>query len=128
VLGFWLTVVASVSLLVGGISIMNIMLVSVTERTREIGLRLALGARPQDILTQFLLEAIALSLIGALAGVGLGMLGAWLTGLLGDVEVLLQPHALLLAASFAVAVGIFFGFYPAWRAAHQNPVDALRFE
>jgi putative ABC transport system permease protein len=113
---------------VGGISIMNIMLVSVTERTREIGLRLALGARPQDILTQFLLEAIALSLIGALAGVGLGMLGAWLTGLLGDVEVLLQPHALLLAASFAVAVGIFFGFYPAWRAAHQNPVDALRFE
>jgi putative ABC transport system permease protein len=128
VLGFWLTVVASVSLLVGGISIMNIMLVSVTERTREIGLRLALGARPQDILSQFLLEAVALSLIGALAGVGLGTLSAWLIGLLGDVEVLLQPHALLLAASFAVAVGLFFGFYPAWRAAQQNPVDALRFE
>jgi putative ABC transport system permease protein len=128
VLGFWLTVVASVSLLVGGISIMNIMLVSVTERTREIGLRLALGARPEDIRDQFLLEATALSLIGALAGVGLGTLAAWLIGMLGAIEVLIQPQAMLLAAGFALAVGLFFGLYPAWRAAHQNPVDALRFE
>jgi putative ABC transport system permease protein len=128
VLGFWLATVASVSLLVGGISIMNIMLVAVTERTREIGLRLAVGARPQDIQLQFLIEALLLSLLGALVGVILGLGAALLIGAIGEVPVVIQPSAILLAAGFAAATGILFGFYPAYRASHMDPISALRFE
>jgi putative ABC transport system permease protein len=128
VLGFWLATVASVSLLVGGISIMNIMLVAVTERTREIGLRLAVGARPQDIQLQFLIEALLLSLLGALVGVCLGLGAALLIGAFGEVPVVIQPSAILLAAGFAAATGILFGFYPAYRASHMDPISALRFE
>jgi putative ABC transport system permease protein len=128
VLGFWLTTVASVSLLVGGISIMNIMLVAVSERTREIGLRLAVGARPRDIQQQFLIEALLLSLVGALVGVVLGIGAALLIGAVGEVPVVIRPSALLLAAGFAALTGILFGFYPAYRASRMNPITALRFE
>jgi putative ABC transport system permease protein len=128
VLGFWLATVASVSLLVGGISIMNIMLVSVTERTREIGLRLAVGARPQDIQQQFLIEAVVLSLLGALVGILLGLGAALLIGAIGEVPIVIQPSAILLASGFAATTGILFGFYPAYRASRMNPISALRFE
>ncbi len=128
VLGFWLAAVASVSLLVGGISIMNIMLVSVSERTREIGVRLAVGARPRDIRNQFLVEALLLSLLGAIVGIVLGMGAAVLIGALGDVPVLIRPGAIMLASGFAAAVGIFFGFFPASRASRLDPIAALRFE
>jgi putative ABC transport system permease protein len=128
VLGFWLATVASVSLLVGGISIMNIMLVAVSERTREIGLRLAVGARPLDIQQQFLIEALLLSLLGALVGVVLGLVAAFVVGAVGGVPVVIRPSAILLAAGFAAATGILFGFYPAYRASRMNPITALRFE
>jgi putative ABC transport system permease protein len=128
VLSLLLAAVASVSLLVGGIGIMNIMLVSVTERTREIGLRMAVGARTRDILGQFLVEAITLSLIGGLIGVALGMgTSAAIAGFFGW-RVLLSPESILLAVTFALAIGVFFGFYPARKAARLNPVEALRFE
>jgi putative ABC transport system permease protein len=128
VMSLLLAAVASVSLLVGGIGIMNIMLVSVTERTREIGLRMAVGARGRDILTQFLVEAVTLSLIGGAIGIMLGIGGAtaiaefagWRTELSGD--------SIVLAAGFAGAIGIFFGFYPARKAAHLLPIEALRYE
>ena len=129
VLALLLAAVASVSLLVGGIGIMNIMLVSVTERTREIGLRMAVGARTRDILGQFLVEAVTLSLIGGLVGVALGI---------GDGDghrraspagaCVLSPEAVGLAVAFAFVIGVFFGFYPARKAARLNPVEALRFE
>ena len=128
VLGFWLATVASVSLLVGGISIMNIMLVAVSERTREIGLRLAVGARPRDIQQQFMIEALLLSLLGALVGVVLGSAAAMVIGAVGQVPVVIRPSALLLAAGFAGATGILFGFYPAYRASRMSPITALRFE
>lgn len=128
VLGFWLATVASVSLLVGGISIMNIMLVSVSERTREIGLRLAVGARPQDVQHQFLTEALVLSLLGALVGTILGIGVALLIGAMGNVPIVIQTSAILLAAGFAAAIGIIFGFYPAYRASRMDPILALRFE
>jgi putative ABC transport system permease protein len=128
VLALLLAAVASVSLLVGGIGIMNIMLVSVTERTREIGLRMAVGARTRDILGQFLVEAVTLSLIGGLAGVALGVAGAAAIGQLAGWRVVLSPEAVLLAVGFAFAIGVFFGFYPARKAARLNPVEALRFE
>jgi putative ABC transport system permease protein len=128
VLGFWLATVASISLLVGGISIMNIMLVGVSERTREIGLRLAVGARPRDIQEQFLIEALLMSLFGALVGVILGLGAAWLIGAFGEVPVVIRPSAILLAAGFAAATGILFGFYPAYRASRLDPIAALRFE
>ena len=128
ILGFWLATVASVSLLVGGISIMNIMLVSVSERTREIGLRLAVGARPEDIQHQFLIEAVVLSLLGALVGVILGMGAALLIGAFGEVPVVIRPSAILLASGFAATIGILFGFYPAYRASRMDPINALRFE
>ena len=128
VLALLLAAVASVSLLVGGIGIMNIMLVSVTERTREIGLRMALGARTRDILGQFLVEAVTLSLIGGLVGVGLGLAASLAVGSFLGWQVLLSPAAIGLAVAFAFVIGVFFGFYPARKAARLNPVEALRFE
>jgi putative ABC transport system permease protein len=128
VLALLLAAVASVSLLVGGIGIMNIMLVSVTERTREIGLRMAVGARTRDILGQFLVEAVTLSLIGGLAGVALGMGASVAIAQLAGWRILLSPEAIALAVAFAFVIGVFFGFYPARKAARLNPVEALRFE
>ena len=120
--------IAGVSLLVGGIGIMNIMLVSVTERTREIGLRMAIGARGKDVLLQFLVEAIVISLIGGMIGIGLGF------GLSAAVQKFMQwpavisPNAIALAFGFAGVTGVFFGFYPARKAAGLDPIEALRFE
>jgi putative ABC transport system permease protein len=120
--------VASVSLLVGGIGIMNIMLVSVTERTREIGLRMAVGARTRDILRQFLAEAISLSIVGGAVGVLLGMsVSRLLTTGLGWPTVI-TPTSIIVAFAFAGAVGVFFGFYPARKAAELDPIEALRYE
>ena len=123
-----LAAVASVSLLVGGIGIMNIMLVSVTERTREIGLRMAVGARARDILTQFLVEAVTLALIGGLLGILLGVGGSYAIGHFADWRTELNAQAILLAVSFAAAVGVFFGFYPARKASRLLPIEALRYE
>ena len=127
-LAFLLAAVATVSLLVGGIGIMNIMLVSVTERTREIGLRLAVGARPRDILAQFLIEATTLATIGGAVGVVIGALGAHLAATLAGWATLIQPEAVVLAVGFSFAVGVFFGFYPAQRASRLDPIEALRTE
>ena len=123
-----LAAIASVSLLVGGIGIMNIMLVSVTERTREIGIRMAVGARPRDILTQFLAEAIILSLIGALAGVALGVGGSLALEKWAEWQIVIQADAVILAVAAASIVGIFFGWYPARKAARLAPIDALRYD
>ncbi|MBA4393036.1 MAG: multidrug ABC transporter substrate-binding protein [Desulfobacca sp.] len=120
--------IALVSLLVGGIGIMNIMLVSVTERTREIGIRMAVGARGLDILFQFLTESVVLSLVGGLIGIGIGVLGAEVTAKFTGWNVLISFWALLISFSFSAAVGIFFGFYPAHKASRLNPIDALRYE
>ena len=120
--------IASVSLLVGGIGIMNIMLVSVTERIREIGLRMALGARPADILLQFLVESATLSLMGGLVGILVGALGSRLITYFASWPTLISPGSILLAFVFAAGVGIFFGFYPARRASLLNPIEALRHE
>jgi putative ABC transport system permease protein len=120
--------VAGVSLLVGGIGIMNIMLVSVTERTREIGLRQALGARPNDVLLQFLIEAVILSLVGGFVGVLIGVGGAYLFGQLGTMRTAIVPASIPLAFGAAAIVGIFFGYYPATRAAQLDPIVALRRE
>ncbi|MAT42656.1 MAG: hypothetical protein CL609_09965 [Anaerolineaceae bacterium] len=120
--------VAGVSLLVGGIGIMNIMLVSVTERTREIGLRQALGARPEDVLKQFLIEAIILSLAGGLIGVLLGIVGAYLFGQLGGMRTEIVPISIPISFGAAAIIGIFFGFYPAQQAAKLEPIVALRHE
>jgi putative ABC transport system permease protein len=128
VLALLLAAIASVSLLVGGIGIMNIMLVSVTERTREIGLRMAVGARRRDILTQFLVEALTLSLIGGAVGIGFGVAGSYGIGYFAEWNTLIQPDAILMAFGFAGAVGIFFGFYPARKAAGLDPIEALRYE
>lgn len=120
--------VAGVSLLVGGIGIMNIMLVSVTERTREIGIRQSVGATPNDIRFQFLAEALILSLIGGFIGIVIGIGGAYLFGATGDMPTVIVPSSILLAFGSAAAVGIFFGFYPANQAAQLDPIDALRHE
>jgi putative ABC transport system permease protein len=120
--------IASVSLLVGGIGIMNIMLVSVTERTREIGIRMAIGARHRDILLQFLTEALIISLAGSLIGAALGFAGAWLASRLADMTVVVTLWSILLAFGVAAAVGIFFGFYPARKAANLRPIEALRYQ
>jgi putative ABC transport system permease protein len=123
-----LAAIASVSLMVGGIGIMNIMLVSVTERTREIGLRMAVGARGRDILTQFLVEAVTLSLIGGAIGIAAGIAGSLLIAYFAGWSTLLSSQAVLVAFCFAAAVGIFFGFYPARKASRLDPIEALRYE
>jgi putative ABC transport system permease protein len=128
VLAMLLAAVASVSLVVGGIGIMNIMLVSVTERTREIGLRMAIGARARDILTQFLVEAVTLSLIGGVIGILIGIGGAYLVGQLAGWRIELSTASIVLAVGFAAAVGIFFGYYPARKASLLLPIEALRYE
>ena len=120
--------VASISLLVGGIGIMNIMLVSVTERTREIGIRIAIGARPRDVMTQFLIEALMLSALGGIVGIILGGGGAFIYSLINKSLYVLDPLSVLLAFGFAAVVGIGFGFYPAQRAARMDPIVALRTE
>jgi len=127
-LGILLTSVASVSLIVGGISIMNIMLVSVTERTREIGLRMAVGARRRDIRRQFLIEALTLALAGGLVGAALGAAAAVVIARNAGWPILISPWAVVLACGFAGLVGISFGLYPAQRAARLDPIVALRFE
>jgi putative ABC transport system permease protein len=123
-----LAAVAGISLVIGGIGIMNIMLVSVTERTREIGLRMAVGARPADILAQFLIEAITLSLLGGAMGVVLGAVATWAVGLIAGWQVSMSAGAVLLAVGFSALVGVFFGFYPARRASRLLPIQALRYE
>jgi len=123
-----LAAIASVSLLVGGIGIMNIMLVSVTERTREIGLRMAVGARGRDILMQFLVEAVTLALIGGALGIILGVGGSMAVAHLAEWRTELHVHAIVLAAGFAAVVGVFFGFYPARKASRLLPIEALRYE
>ena len=120
--------VAGVSLIVGGIGIMNIMLVSVTERTREIGIRQSVGATPDDIRWQFLTEAVVLSLFGGLIGVLTGVGGSWVFGTVSDMRTLVVPISILLAFTSAAVVGIFFGFYPANKAAQLDPIEALRHE
>ena len=128
VLTILLASVAGVSLVVGGIGIMNIMLVSVTERTREIGIRLSIGARASDILIQFLTEAIVLSLTGGIIGVLLSFLITYLLNHYTDQSAYIKPQVIMIAFGFAGAIGIFFGFYPARKAAGLNPIDALRYE
>ncbi len=123
-----LAAIASVSLLVGGIGIMNIMLVSVTERTREIGIRMAVGARGRDILLQFLIEAVALSSTGGLLGILTGVGGAKLITMIKQWPTLVSPQSILIAFAFSAAVGVFFGFYPARKASQLDPIDALRYE
>jgi len=120
--------VACVSLVVGGIGIMNIMLVSVTERTREIGLRMAIGAKSRDILTQFLIEAVTLSLIGGFIGIALGVGGSVAFSRFGEWPMIVEINSLILAFGFAAVVGVFFGYYPARKAARLDPIEALRYE
>jgi len=120
--------IASISLLVGGIGIMNIMLVSVTERTREIGIRMAIGAREKDILLQFLLEACVISIVGCVIGVALGLGGALLVKKMVGAEILISMQSIVLAFSVAASVGVFFGYYPASKAAKLHPIEALRYQ
>ncbi len=120
--------IAGISLLVGGIGIMNMMLVSVTERTREIGIRMALGARGSDVLTQFLVESIVMSVLGGLMGVGLGFLASAIVARVTGWITVVSPTTVAVALAFSAGVGIFFGFYPARKAAQLNPIEALRYE
>jgi putative ABC transport system permease protein len=129
VMTLFLGAVAAISLLVGGIGVMNIMLVSVLERTREIGIRKALGARERDIWTQFLLEASFLSFGGGMIGIALGWAAATLVGnYIEEINTLVSADIVLLAVSVSVGIGLFFGFYPAWNAARLKPIEALRAE
>ncbi|MBI3479734.1 MAG: ABC transporter permease [Nitrosomonadales bacterium] len=128
IMSLLLGAIASVSLLVGGIGIMNIMLVSVTERTREIGIRMAIGARERDILLQFLLEAIIISVVGCFIGLLLGIGGALLANALTGTMVIISGGSVIVAFSVAATVGIFFGFYPARKAARLDPIEALRYQ
>src|SRR5437764_195351 len=120
--------IASVSLLVGGIGIMNIMLVSVTERTREIGIRIAIGATEEDVQRQFLIEAFTLSAIGGAIGIVVGVLASYVMSHQAKWPVLISPMSIVVAALFSMAIGIFFGFYPARKASRLDPIDALRYE
>ncbi|PPC96326.1 ABC transporter permease [Methylotenera mobilis] len=120
--------IASVSLLVGGIGIMNIMLVSVTERTREIGIRMAIGARQRDILLQFLLEAIVISIVGCLIGIAIGVGGAIMVNIITKAEIIISVNSVAIAFGVAASIGVFFGFYPARKAAMLNPIEALRYQ
>jgi putative ABC transport system permease protein len=120
--------IAAISLLVGGIGIMNIMLVTVTERTREIGIRKAIGAQERHILFQFIIESVIISGLGGLIGLGVGLLAAWLVPKFGPLKTNVELASALLAIGVAGGVGIFFGFYPAWRAARLDPIEALRHE
>jgi putative ABC transport system permease protein len=123
-----ITIIASISLVVGGIGIMNIMLVSVTERTREIGIRMAIGATPYDVLVQFLIEAVVLALVGGIIGITVGLGASIALGRLVDWPVVIQPHIVLLSFVVAAGVGIFFGYYPALKASRLDPIEALRYE
>jgi putative ABC transport system permease protein len=123
-----LAAIASISLLVGGIGIMNIMLVSVTERTREIGIRLAIGARGSDVLTQFLVESIVMGILGGLIGLALGVVGSKVLGHFTGWETVISPVLMLVSVVFSGAVGVFFGYYPARKAAALHPIEALRYE
>jgi putative ABC transport system permease protein len=125
---FLLAAMATVSLVVGGIGIMNVMLVSVTERTREIGVRLAVGARPQDIIAQFLLEAVLISAFGGLLGIAVGVLIIPLVANLNQGVALLAPGSIPLAFGVALLIGLVFGLYPAVRASRLDPIEALRYE
>ncbi len=120
--------IAGVSLIVGGIGIMNIMLVSVTERTREIGVRLAVGAHGRDILTQFLIEAVALSSVGGLIGIAVGLIASQVLSALANWPTLVSVSSIVVAFFFSAAVGVFFGFYPARTASRLDPIEALRYE
>ncbi|MDB5081182.1 MAG: hypothetical protein JWP00_3106 [Chloroflexi bacterium] len=125
----FLLVIASISLFVGGIGIMNIMLVTVTERTREIGIRKAIGAKPSDILVQFMIESISICFVGGLIGVVVGVISSIIVGkTVPSLPTLLSPSVIVIAVGFAVAVGLFFGIYPARRASKLNPIDALRYD
>ena len=126
VMSYLLGAIAAVSLVVGGIGIMNIMLVSVTERTREIGIRMAIGARRRDVLMQFMIEALTLSFLGCGLGLLLGVGGSWLVGQLSGIQMIVNPASMLLAVGVAFFVGVFFGFYPARRAASPDPIEPLR--
>jgi putative ABC transport system permease protein len=128
VMTYLLLAIASVSLFVGGIGIMNIMLVSVTERTREIGLRMAVGARGRDILLQFLVEAVTLSLIGGLLGIAVGLITSQTISQFAEWRTEIAPASIAMAFGFAAVVGVFFGFYPARKAARLDPIEALRYE
>jgi len=119
---------ASISLLVGGIGIMNIMLVSVSERTREIGIRKAIGARTYDIMSQFVIESVLLSVLGGLIGIAVGALGSWAVNATGILPSVVSAWAVALAFFFSLSVGVFFGVYPAWKASKLDPIDALRYE
>ena len=123
-----LSIVAVVSLIVGGIGIMNIMLVSVTERTREIGIRKAIGATPRDILLQFLIESAIISLLGGVIGIGLGVGGAILLARVGGWNTIVNTAAVIVALAVSACVGLFFGIYPASKAAALHPIEALRYE
>jgi putative ABC transport system permease protein len=123
-----IAIIASISLVVGGVGIMNIMLVSVTERTREIGIRMAIGATPMDVLVQFLIEAVVLALVGGVIGITLGISGAVGLSRLANWPVVVQPAVVLLAFLVAAGVGIFFGYYPALKASRLDPIEALRYE
>jgi putative ABC transport system permease protein len=120
--------IASISLLVGGIGIMNIMLVSVTERTREIGIRIAVGAKAWDIRMQFIIEAITLAVIGGVLGIIIGQSGSYAVARAAHLPVIISPVAIFLAFGFSALVGIFFGYYPAYKASLLDPIEALRYE
>ena len=128
ILTLFLAAIAAISLLVGGIGIMNIMLVSVTERTREIGIRKAIGARRKDILLQFLIEAVTLSVVGGVVGILFGAGVGALVNMTGVIQTVIAPSSVALAVGFSIGVGLFFGLYPAARAAALHPIDALRYE
>jgi ABC-type antimicrobial peptide transport system permease subunit len=123
-----LLAVAMISLVVGGVGIMNIMLVSVTERTREVGLRMAVGARARDILRQFMVEAVVLCLVGGAVGILLGHGGSLLVRIVLHWPVETSPAAIAAAVLVSAGVGMIFGFYPAWKAARMDPIEALRYE